>query len=116
MALGSQLLGSYDDGVAVEVSIGAAAAAGFLNKLYAMNPTTRESANFEMINALTALIPMIPTNNGRMAFNLSFNNKRAGNKSFFFKSSSLCLRAVNEFRCKKAIEIKHLEKQLQLHK
>lgn len=68
-----------------------------------MNPTTKERANFEMINALIALIPMIPTNNGRIAFNFNFNNKSAGNKSFFFKSSSLCLRAVNE--CEKKIEL-----------
>lgn len=98
MALGSQLLGSYDDGAAVDASIPAAGAAGFLNKLYAMNPTTNDKANFEMINALTALSPMIPMKIGRMAFNFNFNNKSAGNKSFFFKSSSLCLRAVKKYQ------------------
>lgn len=60
-----------------------------------MNPTTKLSANLEMINALMALMPMIPTKIGKMAFNFSFNNNRAGNSNFFFKSSSLCLRAVN---------------------
>lgn len=33
VALGSQLLGSYDDGAAVDTSAGVAGAAGFLNKL-----------------------------------------------------------------------------------
>lgn len=97
VALGSQLLGSYDDGADVDTS-GVAGAAGFLNRLYVMNPTTKPRANLDMINALIALMPMIPTKSGKIAFNFNFNSRRAGNSNFFFKSSSLCLRAVIELK------------------
>lgn len=60
-----------------------------------MKPITNEMANFDRINALNALMPMIAVKSGKIAFNFNFSNKRAGNKSFFFKSSSLCLRAIS---------------------
>lgn len=97
----SQLLGSYDEAVVAAGAggpYGIGSAGGIIGIIdigicipdfdtnwKMMKPRTNVIANLERMRAFIALIPTIPTMIGIKAFIFSFNKRRIGKRSFFFK-------------------------------